>query len=83
MGDMEAARRHLQKALAIWKMHPDQSWASTTFICWGEWCEEYGDTTSAHSHYERALEILTGRVLETHRDWQRVKACLARLRDAR
>jgi DNA-binding SARP family transcriptional activator len=83
MGNMDSARGHLQHALGIWSTYPEGSPAAMTYICWGEWWEASGDLVAARSHYEHALEILTGRVLETHRDWQRVQAHLEQLREGR
>jgi len=83
MDDSEIAKSYLQRALAYWEQRsePKPSQAATTFIYWGEWLESCSDIDSALSFYERAQAILNGQVLETHRDWQRVQAHLARLRE--
>ncbi len=83
LGETEMAGKHLQRALAFWEQRPESkpSQKATTLIYWGEWLEASGDSRSAISNYEQALSILTGRVVETHRDWRRVQAHLARLRE--
>ena len=84
MDDVKMAEDYLQRALAFWEKRSEHkpSPAATTIIYWGEWLEMSGDNTAALSSYEQVLSILTGEVVETHRDWQRVQAHLARLREA-
>ena len=82
IGESDIAMSHLQRALAIWEQKSFKpSQAATTLIYWGECLETHGDNDAALAFYEKALAILTGRVLETHRDWPRVQAHLARLRE--
>jgi eukaryotic-like serine/threonine-protein kinase len=85
MDNIEMAKSYLQRALAFWEKRPEPkpSPAATTLIYWGECLETCGDSDKALSYYEQAQAILTGQVLETHRDWQRVQAHLARLRASR
>ena len=84
MGEMKLAESYLGRALAYWERRPEPkaSQAATTLIYWGECLETHGDKDSALSFYEQALAILSGQVVETQRDWQRVQAHLARLREA-
>ena len=82
LGETEMAGKYLQRTLSFWEQRPESkpSQKATTLIYWGEWLEMHGDKHSALSNYEGALAILTGRVVATHRDWGRVQAHLARLR---
>jgi DNA-binding SARP family transcriptional activator/Tfp pilus assembly protein PilF len=81
MHETESAKSLLQRALAYWEQRKfKSSQAATTLIFWGEYLEASGDRSSALSSYEQALSILTGQVVETHRDWQRVQAHLEHFR---
>jgi tetratricopeptide (TPR) repeat protein len=82
MGEAETAEGYLQRALTYWEQRKfKSSQAATTLIFWGEYLEASGDNSSARSNYKRALSILSGHVVETHRDWQNVQAHLARMRE--
>ena len=82
-GETEMAGKYLQRTLAFWEQRPESkpSQKATTLIYWGEWLEVSDDRRAALSNYEKALSILTGRVVETHPDWKRVQSHLARLRE--
>lgn len=71
LGDYKLAKSYLEKALA--KRLPSYIYRAETLVNLGELYELQGDLDLAHTYYQQVMDLLDGKVLETHLTLQRAK----------